>query len=209
MCSIGSFTPSSDAAASRDERRASLFCFLCSLCSLWLVLFFFNNVHADNVPEPDGFWTGPINSDVPASIRGGKVVHAAELQELIEQHDPLLIDVSNMPKRPEGMPADAPWMPLPHEAIPKAIWIPDVGNGVVSAAVDEFFAAQLEKETGNDRDHPIVIYCHERCWLSWNAAKRAIGYGYRNVHWFPEGIEGWRAAGFEIQTVQPRVPPER
>ena len=27
------------------------------------------------------------------------------------------------------------------------------------------------------------------------AAKRAIGYGYRRVDRFPEGVEGWRAAG--------------
>ncbi len=180
--------------------------FLCSLCSLWLLLS--GSARAENVPEPEGFWTGPVNSAVPATISGGEVIDAKALRELIENENPLLIDVSNMPKRPEGMPADAPWLPLPHEAIPKAIWIPDVGNGAVSATVDEFFAAQLEQETTGNLDRPIVIYCHERCWLSWNAAKRAIDYGYRNVHWFPEGIEGWRAAGFEIQAIRPRLPPE-
>jgi PQQ-dependent catabolism-associated CXXCW motif protein len=52
------------------------------------------------------------------------------------------------------------------------------------------------------------VYCHERCWLSWNAAKRAIRYGYRNVYWFPDGIEGWRAAGFETATaVTAAAPP--
>lgn len=176
------------------------------LCSLWLLLSL--HAYAENVPEPDGFWTGPINSPVPATIRGGKVIHASELAELIANDHPLLIDVSNMPKRPEGMPADAPWLPLPHDAIPGALWIPEVGMGIVSEEVDEFFAAQLARETTGDLDRPIVIYCHERCWLSWNAAKRAIEYGYRNVHWFPEGIEGWRAAGLQTQTTNPRLPPE-
>jgi PQQ-dependent catabolism-associated CXXCW motif protein len=163
---------------------------------------------SEHVPEPEGFWMGPINSPVPATIRGGEVVHAHELAQMIETDDPLVIDVSNMPKRPEGMPADAPWLPLPHESIPGALWIPDVGNGTLDASMNEFFAAQLAEETDKDFDRPIVIYCHERCWLSWNAAKRAIGYGYRNVHWFPEGIEGWRAGGFNSETVRPRLPPE-
>lgn len=181
--------------------------FFCSLCSLWLLLLPIHS-QAENVPEPEGFWGGPVNSAVPDTIRGGKVIHARELSDLIANEDPLLIDVSNMPKRPEGMSADAPWLPLPHDAIPGAIWIPDVGAATVSGDIDELFASQLAQETAGDLDRPIVIYCHERCWLSWNAAKRAIGYGYRNVHWFPEGIEGWRAAGFETDTVRPRRPPE-
>lgn len=179
---------------------------LCSLCSLWLL--FSHCASAQNVPEPEGFWNGPINSAVPDTIRGGKVIHARELSELVAKEHPLVIDVSNMPKRPEGMPADAPWLPLPHEAIPGALWIPEVGLGTVSEQTDAFFRAQLAQETTGDFTRPIVIYCHEHCWLSWNAAKRAIGYGYRNVLWFPEGIEGWRAAGFETQSVRPRLPPE-
>lgn len=172
-----------------------------------LALALSHHASSEHVPEPEGFWTGPINSAVPATIRGGKVIDAQALAKLIENDNPLVIDVSNMPKRPEGMSADAPWLPLPHEAVPNAIWIPDVGMGDIDAQSDEFFAAQLEQETTGNFERPIVIYCHERCWLSWNAAKRAIGYGYKNVHWFPEGIEGWRAAGFEVEAVRPRMPP--
>jgi PQQ-dependent catabolism-associated CXXCW motif protein len=51
-----------------------------------------------------------------------------------------------------------------------------------------------------------VIYCHRNCWLSWNAAKRAISYGYRNVYWFPDGMEGWRAAGLPTASAEPLVP---
>lgn len=161
-----------------------------------------------DVPEPPGFWTGPVNSPVPATLSGGKVIHAAELAKLIEEPRPLIIDVSNMPKRPEGMAADAPWLPLPHDAIPGAMWIPNVGDGVISENMDEFFRAQLLEATDEDFDRLIVVYCHELCWLSWNAAKRAIGYGFRNVHWFPEGIEGWRDAGHETEVVRPHLPPE-
>jgi PQQ-dependent catabolism-associated CXXCW motif protein len=160
------------------------------------------------VAEPEGFWSGPINAPVPATIRGGKVVHTPDIETLREEQNALLVDVSNTPKRPEGMAIDAPWLPLPHETIPGTIWIPDVGMPELSKHMDEFFQAQLIHITDNDLNRALIIYCHERCWLSWNAAKRAIGYGYRNVLWNPEGIEGWRAAGLPTEVAKPRLPPQ-
>jgi PQQ-dependent catabolism-associated CXXCW motif protein len=161
---------------------------------------------SDDVQEPAGFWTGPINSPVPATIAGGKVVNAQELADLLKQTRSLVvIDVSNEPKRPAGMAPDAPWLPLPQEVIPGSAWLPGTGMGEIAAETDAFFREHLSRETGGGLDHPVVIYCHERCWLSWNAAKRAITYGYRRVHWFPEGIEGWRAAGYKTVVAKPRT----
>ena len=40
----------------------------------------------------------------------------------------------------------------------------------------------------------LVIYCQANCWMSWNAAKRALSYGYPNVAWYPEGTDGWQRA---------------
>lgn len=160
-------------------------------------------------PEPNGVWTGPVNSPVPATIAGGKVIDATELAQLLDAGQAIVIDVSNRPRRPEGMAKAAPWLPLPHEAIPGSIWIPDSGNGVIGTDVETFFRAQLKALTEMDEDKGaalLVFYCHERCWLSWNAARRAIDYGYRNVAWFPDGIEGWRAAGLPTQIVKPRTP---
>jgi PQQ-dependent catabolism-associated CXXCW motif protein len=163
---------------------------------------------AADVKEPDGYWTGPIDSPVPETITGGQVIHAQALANLIEAHNPVVIDVSNTPKRPDGMALDAPWLPLPHEAIPGSLWIPEAGMAEVPAHVDEFFREELSEATDGNLDATVVIYCHEQCWLSWNAAKRAISYGYRNVHWFPQGIEGWRAAGFKTEVMKPRLPPQ-
>lgn len=150
---------------------------------------------AEAVPEPEGFWSGPINSEVPATVRGGKVIHTEELAQLLKQDKPLVIDVSNQPKRPEGLAPEAPWLPLPQQVIPGSIWLPGAGIADIAPETDAAFRTLLTQKSGGDLDHLIVIYCHERCWLSWNAAKRAISYGYRHVHWFPEGVEGWRAAG--------------
>ena len=163
-----------------------------SVLLLFLVL---AAARGESVREPDGFWSGPINSDVPATITGGKIIHATELAQLLKQSKPLVIDVSNESKRPPGMAPDSPWLPLPQQVIPGSAWLPGAGEADIAPQADALFRKLLSQQTNGNLDHPVVIYCHERCWLSWNAAKRAIGYGYRQVHWFPEGVEGWRAAG--------------
>ena len=49
----------------------------------------------------------------------------------------------------------------------------------------------------------LVIYCQENCWMSWNAAKRVLSYGYPNVAWYPEGTEGWERANLPVAEAQP------
>jgi PQQ-dependent catabolism-associated CXXCW motif protein len=156
------------------------------------------------VSEPAGFWTGPANDPVPATIKGGKVIHAAELNALLKKDTHLVVvDVSDSPHRPENLPATTTWLPVPHPGIPGAIWIPGAGLGTPGADVEEFYKQRLAKATGSDLTRPLVLYCHQKCWLSWNGAKRAIGYGYKNVYWFPDGIEGWRKANLPTQVLQP------
>ena len=160
-------------------------------------------------PEPPSFWTGPTNSPVPATIAGGKVINnARQLQSLLKRPDIVIVDVSNAPRRPDNLASGAPWLPVPHQAIPGSLWIPGVGLGEISPAVGDFFRKQLTAATDNDVSRPLLIYCHQACWLSWNAAKRAISYGYRNVYWYRDGIEGWKAAHFPTAVIEPRVAPE-
>jgi PQQ-dependent catabolism-associated CXXCW motif protein len=159
------------------------------------------------VPEPAQYWTGPINSPVPATLSGGKVIHAHKLAELLKDRRTVLIDVSNAPRRPQSLPASTPWLPLPHRAIPGALWIPGAGLGEIPTSLDEYYRQRLAVATQNDPDRVVAIYCHKRCWLSWNAARRAIGYGYRHVYWFPEGIEGWRSAHLPTAIITPEPVP--
>lgn len=161
---------------------------------------------AAHVPEPEGFWSGPINGPVPVTIKGGTVIQVRELATLLEKQRVVAVDTSNAPRRPADLGTGALWLPLPHRVIPGSLWIPGTGFAEIPASLDGFFREQLAAATGNDLSHPVVIYCHERCWLSWNAAKRAIAYGYRNVLWFADGIEGWRAAGFPTAVAEPTAP---
>ena len=147
---------------------------------------------------------------MPATLAGGKVINnARQLQSLLKRPNVVIVDVSNAPRRPDNLASGAPWLPVPHQAIPGSLWIPGAGLGEIPPAVDDFFRKQLAAATGDDVSRRVILYCHQTCWLSWNAAKRAISYGYRNVYWYRDGIEGWKAAHFPTAVIEPRVAPEK
>ncbi len=116
----------------------------------------------------------------------------------------MVVDVSSTPASRETGAAGR-WLPPPHPVIPGSLWLAGAGAGTIDDETERLYKQRLAQATGNDLSHPVIVYCHERCWLSWNAAKRAIRYGYRNVYWFPDGIEGWKAAGFATATAPPEV----
>jgi hypothetical protein len=39
--------------------------------------------------------------------------------------------------------------------------------------------------------------------MSWNAAQRAISYGYSNVSWFRDGTDGWQEIGGLVVNAHP------
>jgi PQQ-dependent catabolism-associated CXXCW motif protein len=158
------------------------------------------------VPEPAGFWTGSMQGAVPASIAGGRVINTADLAALIQAQHPVLVDVAMPPHRPDNIAAEA-WMAPPHHTLPGAAWLPNVGKGVIAPTVDMWYRARLQALTGGDLAKPIVVFCHPNCWGSWNAAKRAIQYGYTAVHWYPDGVEGWQDAGQPTSVVMAESPP--
>ena len=85
------------------------------------------------------------------------------------------------------------WRDKPRSNIPGSIWLPDTGYGELAPSMADYFAKGLEKATHGDRARLLVVYCLADCWMSWNAAKRALALGYSNVAWYPEGTDGWRA----------------
>jgi PQQ-dependent catabolism-associated CXXCW motif protein len=163
-------------------------------------------VGAEGVAEPEGYWEGNVDAPTPSTLHGGRVIHVEEVEALLRQGKAVVIDVSNTPRRPAELAPGAPWLPLAHRALPDALWLPGVGAGALIREVDDFYRRRLERATAGNVDVPLVVYCHENCWLSWNAAKRAIGYGYRSVFWFPDGIEGWTAAGRQTKVAAPEGP---
>jgi PQQ-dependent catabolism-associated CXXCW motif protein len=158
------------------------------------------------VSEPIGYWTGSAQAPVPQSIAGGAVIHTAALRALLRTARPILVDVAAAPRKPSALAPGALWMPLGHRDIPGSLWIPDAGLGVVSDRLDAFFRSTLRQATHGDPNAAIVVYCHHACWLSWNASKRAIADGYRNVFWYPDGVEGWSGAGLPVAAAHAEWP---
>ena len=155
------------------------------------------------VPEPASYRMDHYRGPVPETVHGGTVVHLAALPGLIASLHPVLIDVLPAPTPPAEQRADLPRMPLQHEDIPGSIWLPEVGRGALSPQTESWFRAQLGKATHGDLDKPVVFYCLSNCWMSWNATRRAISYGYTHAIWFPEGADGWLAAGHAGATAVP------
>jgi PQQ-dependent catabolism-associated CXXCW motif protein len=162
------------------------------LCLLLLAPLFLS---AATLPESRGYRLVADDNTTPDRIAGGTVIHTEALNTLIKGEPVTVIDVAVAPKRPPGMTSATPWMPLPHSVIPGSTWLPELGEDDAASPLDNWLRNRLTALTGGDIDHPLVLYCHPQCRRSWNAATRAIAYGYRRVYWYPDGIEGWQSAG--------------
>ena len=155
------------------------------------------------VPEPDGYRLDDYRAPTPATLRGARVLDTAALRDAVAGGGVVLIDVLPAPRRPEAMRPGTPWLPTPHRAIPGSIWLPTVGYGVIAPEAERSLARVLERAAGGRRDAPVAFYCRAECWMSWNAARRAVEMGWRNVIWYPDGIDGWMAAGLPTAVVEP------
>ena len=127
---------------------------------------------------------------------------AAEARRLHAAGVPFL-DVYPRTARPAGLPAGTLWRTPTHHSIPGALWLPGTGYERLTLPEAAPLVAGLRAATQGDLAAPVVIFCRANCWLSWNAAKRAVAIGYRGVLWFPEGTEGWVAAGGTLAEIRP------
>lgn len=83
------------------------------------------------------------------------------------------------------------------EQLPGALNAYDAASN--SPTLQAPFATALDKVARGDKNRPIIVYCHhDRCFLSYNVALRAVQAGYRNVFWMRPGIAGWKAASYPL-----------
>jgi PQQ-dependent catabolism-associated CXXCW motif protein len=151
-----------------------------------------------------GYRISDVRAPVPLSIAGGTAVDVDGLEALIAKRNPLLIDVlGNDPGRLNrytfGLFGQLPerWN------IPGSVRLPDFGKGSATAAQTRDMRLALERLTGANRAQPLVFYCIVNCWVSWNAARRAIAFGYAEVYWFRDGTETWADAGLPLEKAAP------
>lgn len=155
------------------------------------------------VPEPADYRMEDYKAPVPATLAGATVIDTAAAEALWRGKAAVFVDALPRPVKPANLPAGTVWHDKPRPSIPGAAWLANVGYGKLAPAMEDYFRTRLEALTGGRRDAPVVFFCLSNCWMSWNAAKRAISWGYGAVSWYPAGTDGWAAAGLPLENATP------
>jgi PQQ-dependent catabolism-associated CXXCW motif protein len=100
------------------------------------------------------------------------------------------------------------WIAPKRDNIEGSFWLANTGYGELSDEFSVFFEDQLAELTEGDASRRLVFYCEADCWMSWNAAKRALSLGYENVAWYPQGTDGWKEAGLPLERAEPVPMPD-
>jgi PQQ-dependent catabolism-associated CXXCW motif protein len=157
----------------------------------------------DKPPEPEGYRADNYRAPVPATLAGARVLTTEGAESIWRAGKAVFIDVLPHPPKPQNLPEGTIWREKPRLNIPGSMWLPDTGYGMLAAATDDYLRRGLARASGGDNTKLLVIYCQADCWMSWNAAKRALSYGYSSVAWYPDGTEGWQRANLPVEESQP------
>ena len=157
---------------------------------------------ATPVPEPAGYRTDDYDAPVPAGLAGAATVAGPEVAALLEA-GAVVVDVIPAHRAPATLPEGQAWLPPPHRGIAGALWLPDTGFGALASVTERYLLDHLERAAGGDRSRALVFYCRTDCWMSWNAARRALGAGWTNVHWYRDGIDDWELEGLPVAALEP------
>lgn len=164
------------------------------LAGLVLAVFAVAAQAQDQVSEPSGYRTENYRAPVPATLRGARILTTAEAETIWRAGSGVFVDVMPRAPKPANLPAGTIWRDKPRHNIPGSIWLPDTGYGRLAAATEKYFRRGIADAAAGSDAALLVIYCQADCWMSWNAAKRVMSYGYTNVAWYPEGTDGWERA---------------
>lgn len=158
------------------------------------------------VEEPDGYRMGDYDAPVPETLTGAHVVGDEAAYALWLTGRVAVIDVMPDFPRPKNLPKDMIWRGRARHSIPGAIWLTEIGRGELSETGNLQFNQGLAFATEGDADAPMMFVCRADCWLSWNAARRAVKAGYTRVFWYPEGTTGWTFWEWPTERLKPWKP---
>ncbi|UEM23362.1 PQQ-dependent catabolism-associated CXXCW motif protein [Skermanella mucosa] len=155
------------------------------------------------VPLPDGYRLDRYRAPVPSHVPGAATVSLEEAESLHKAGSVLFIDVMKVP-RAASPGVSGKWLVAkPHVAIARSTWLPEVGEGRPDPVVEDYFRRNLDRLTAGDKAAGLLFYCVTDCWMSWNAAKRALSWGYTQVYWFRDGIDVWQQFELPTEIVDP------
>ena len=123
----------------------------------------------------------PVGSRTPTTIPGGTVLTTRQVADMIQRNAKMiLIDALDNPG---------------HATIPGAHRVWFAGRPEWNNDFNVALRLILARFTGNDANYPIVFFCgSSECWESYNAALRAIAFGFKNVYWYRGGTVAWAEA---------------
>ena len=175
-------------SAVRKSGGASRFLVIASvavLAAYFLGRYYEPEARLPSVMAPDGYRMENYRAPTPIELPGATVVDTQGLLRLLRDQRPILVDVT-----PKG---DEPRM-----QISDSLWLPNMGYGDLTDQQVSVFSRALQKVSSGAVKRPFVFYCLADCWLSWNAAKRAVALGVDGIYWYPAGSDGWREAGLPL-----------
>ncbi|MBV0931859.1 rhodanese-like domain-containing protein [Marinobacterium weihaiense] len=146
----------------------------------------------------DGYRVLHYRSPTPNHAEGGQRINTAQVRTLMKNRSPALLNV-----QPVAWQHGIFLQTAPHYQLPGSTWLPNVGQGELTDRWREYFQRGLHDLSQGNRHHPIVVYCTADCWMSWNAVKRAATWGYTQLYWYAEGIDGWQQAGYTLDVAVP------
>jgi PQQ-dependent catabolism-associated CXXCW motif protein len=123
-----------------------------------------------------------LHGPTPTSIPGGQVITTDRLLGLYQQGDQSGLLVFHVL-------GPGPTLPNAQNAAPAS------QAGSFADQTQQEFGQYLQQVTQGNKARPMVFYClNIQCWMSYNAALRAINMGFTNVLWYRGGIEAWQQA---------------
>ncbi len=159
-------------------------------------------IWAGNVAEPSGYRMEEYRAPVPETLQGAEVVTTAEAELLWREESTVFFDVMPNTPKPANLPAGTIWRDPVRTGIPGSVWLPNVGYGAIPEETADYFRSGLAAHA-KSKAQKVLFYCMTNCWMSWNAAKRAIEWGYISVVWYPAGADGWEKAGLPVGENKP------
>lgn len=135
--------------------------------------------------QPQSQLQQTMHGPTPTSIPGGQVITTDRVIALVQQ----------------GMQGGA-GAPLVFHVLGPGPTLPGAQNAAPASQAGSFddrtqqeFGQYLQQVTQGDKARPMIFYCmNTQCWMSYNAALRAIRMGFTNVLWYRGGIEAWQQA---------------
>ncbi len=133
------------------------------------------------IPPQPGLQTN-LHGPTPTSIPGGQLITTDRLLALYQQAGAGGLLVFHVL-------GPGPMLPGAQQAALAS------QPGTFEDATQQEFGRYLQQVTQGKPSRPMVFYCQgPHCWMSYNAALRAIHLGYRQVYWYRGGMEAWDRA---------------